>query len=179
VSRPLRLPAGLLLAAAALAGCTAGTDPDTVARARPPAPPAAACLLDTGALAATTGLSWLPDAGIATDTRCVYDPQAGAGAGAPASGDGPAFVTVEVAPARGGAADTELDTVAELCEPGSRAPVPAGDGGFVCRFQDGSVYAALVRDRQIVTVAASAVPPGTTAARLVVAFGEQLAAIAG
>ena len=55
--------------------------------------------------------------------------------------------------------------------------MPAGAAGFVCRFQGGAVYAAAVRDAQLVTLAASAVPPGTSAARLVVAFDQQLAAL--
>jgi hypothetical protein len=41
------------------------------------------------------------------------------------------------------------------------------------------VYAATVRGEQLVTVAASAVPPGTTAAQLVVAFDRQLASLSG
>jgi hypothetical protein len=35
-----------------------------------------------------------------------------------------------------------------------------------------------VRDGQLVTLASSAVPPGTTAARLVIAFDQQLTALA-
>jgi hypothetical protein len=49
----------------------------------------------------------------------------------------------------------------------------------VCRFQGGTVFAAVVRGGQLVTLAVSAVPPGTTAARLVVAFDQQLAALSG
>jgi hypothetical protein len=71
---------------------------------------------------------------------------------------------------------TALDTVAELCEDGSRAPV--GTAGFVCRYQDGNVFAALVHDGSLVTVAASAVPAGTTAAQLVVALDQQVTALA-
>jgi hypothetical protein len=65
-----------------------------------------------------------------------------------------------------------------VCTDGSRAPV-TGDpgGGFVCRFQGGSVFAATVRGGDMVTVAASAVPPGTTGARLVLAISQQLDAL--
>jgi hypothetical protein len=160
------------VAAAALitvvAGCS--VDPDPV-DASPPPPPPAACLLDMAALAVTTGLTWTPDPATASDTRCVYDPSAGA-----AMEEGPAFVAVDIAPAQGADASTELDTVAALCEDGSRAPVD--EGGFVCRFQGESVFAAAVRRGQVVTVTASAVPTGTTAARLVVAFDQQLATLA-
>jgi hypothetical protein len=167
--------AGAALAVSCTAGCTAGSDP---VDAPPPAPPPAACLLDTAALAATTGLTWTPDATTASDTRCVYDPTT---TGVPA--EGPAFVSVDVAPVQGpdtGAAldpAAALDTVAEVCTDGSRAPVTAGQGGFVCRFQGGSVFAALVRGDRMVTLAASAVPPGTTAAQLVIAFDQQLTAL--
>jgi hypothetical protein len=70
---------------------------------------------------------------------------------------------------------TALDTVAELCEDGSRAPV--GAAGFVCRYQGGNVFAALVHDGRLVTVASSAVPAGTTPAQLVVAFDQQVATL--
>jgi hypothetical protein len=70
---------------------------------------------------------------------------------------------------------TALGTVAELCEDGSRAPV--GTAGFVCRYQGGNVFAAVVHDGRLVTVSASAVPAGTTAAQLVVAFDQQVAAL--
>jgi hypothetical protein len=164
-----------LLAAGLLAGCSlVGSDPaapDTSARAAP-LPPPAACLLDTAVLATDTGLTWTPDQTTATDTRCVYDP---AGAAATAS-DGPAFVAVDVAVAAGDPG-AQLDTLAQLCEAGSRAPVDATERGFVCRFQGGSVFAALVHRGRMVTVAASAVPAGTTAAGLVVAFGRQLGSL--
>jgi hypothetical protein len=168
------VPAGLGLAglglagAALLAGCTAGPDPVVP----PPPPPPAACLLDTAALAAITGLSWTPDAATASDTRCVYDPTT-----LSVPGDRPAFVTVDVVPAQGPDPAAELDTVAGVCDDGSRVPVVAGDG-FVCRFQGGNVFAATVRRGDLVTIAASAVPPGTTAARLVIAFDQQLTALA-
>ena len=154
------------VAALLLAGCTSGTatDPDRSRQAPPPDPPAA-CLLDTAALAAATGVTWTPDQSIATDTRCVYDPTGEAGA---------RFLAVDIAPTSGDVAGA-LDTVAEVCEAGSRAPVSDDDTGFVCRFQGGSVYGATVRDSKLVTVAAAAVPTGTTAARLVVALTRQIA----
>jgi hypothetical protein len=160
---------GVLVGAALLAGCTAGPDP--VATPAPPPPPAA-CMLDMPAFAATTGLSWTPDASTASDTRCVYDPTTRS---IPA--DGPAFVTLDVAAMQGTEPAAELATVAELCAEGSRAEVAAGDGGFVCRFQGASVFAAMVQRARVVTLAASAVPPGTTAAQLVVAFDQQLTAL--
>jgi hypothetical protein len=125
-------------------------------------------------LAAATGLTWEPDASTASDTRCVYDPS-----GTPRPPDGPAFLAVDVASGPNPAA--ELDTVAAVCEDGSRVPV-GGQGtptvaGFVCRFQGGNVFAAVVHDGRLVTLAASAVPPGTTAAHLVVAFDQQVAAL--
>jgi hypothetical protein len=140
----------------------------------PPPPPPAACLLDTDALAAATDLAWTPDASTASDTRCVYDPS-----GTAQPPEGPAFLAVDVAPAPD--PEAALDTVAELCEDGSRVPV-GGQGaptvpGFVCRFQKSNVFAAVMRDGRLVTLAASAVPPGTTAAHLVVAFDQQVAAL--
>jgi hypothetical protein len=168
------IAAALLTVGALLAGCTAdsGTGPaETPPPQAAPPPPPAACLLDTAALAADTGLTWTPDQATATDTRCVYDPQGDAAGTA----DGPAFVTVEVAAA--GEPGAQLDTLAELCEQGSRAPVEAADGGFVCRFQGGNVFAALVSRGKVVTVAASAVPTGATAATLVVAFAKQLGSL--
>lgn len=158
---------GVLAGVALLAGCTAGPAP---VEPPPPPPPPAACLLDTAALAATTGLAWTPDANTASDSRCVYDPST---LSIPA--DGPAFVTVDVVAAQDQNAAAALETVAALCDEGSRAT--AGESGFVCRFQGGNVFAAIVRGGEVVTIAASAVPPGTTAARLVVAFGQQLAAL--
>jgi hypothetical protein len=166
--------AAALGAVALLAGCSVGSgpaEPEPAVSPPPPAPPAA-CVLDTAALGAATGLTWTPDETTASDTRCVYDP-----AGAPSTPDGPAFVAVDIAPAGGPDAASTLDTVAGLCDPNSRADVTAADGGFVCRFQGGSVFAAAVRNEQVVTVAASAVPPGTTAARIVTAFNEQLRAL--
>jgi hypothetical protein len=158
--------AALLAGVASVAGCTAGPDPVVT----PPPPPPAACMLDTAAFAATTGLTWIPDATTASDTRCVYDPTV---VSIPA--EGPAFVTVDVAAMQGTDPAAELASVAGLCTEGSRADV--GAGGFVCRFQGGSVFAAAVRRSEVVTIAASAVPPGTTAAQLVVAFDQQLTAL--
>lgn len=166
--------ASALTAVAVLSACTAaGADrpgPSSAAQAPapppPPPPPPAACLLDTAALAAGTGLRWTPDPTTASDTRCVYDPD-----GAAATD----FVAVDVDPAVAPGTAAELDRVAQLCETGSRTP--AGDAGFVCRFGGGSVFAAAVRDRQVITVAASAVPPGTTAAQLAAALAGQLTTI--
>jgi hypothetical protein len=153
---------GAVVLAATLGGCSAA-EPPAPAPPPPPPPPPAACLLDTPTLANATGLSWTPDASTASDTRCVYDPS-----GAPRPAEGPAFVSVDVTEP-----PTALDTVAELCEDGSRAPV--GSAGFVCRYQGGNVFAALVRNGRLVTLSASAVPTGTTAAQLVVAFDQQVA----
>lgn len=169
-ARPVAAGAALLAVAVA-AGCAPAEQPAPPAPAPPPPP--AACLLDTAAFAAATGLTWTPDASTASDTRCVYDP-----AGSPRPPEGPAFVAVDVATDPDPVA--ALDTVAALCEDGSRAPVGGPDEagtGFVCRFQGGSVFAAAAHDGRLVTLAASAVPPGTTAARLVVAFDQQVAAL--
>lgn len=158
----------VLLLVAVLAGCAAESRPPEPppVPAAPPAPPAA-CLLDTAALATTTGIGWTADETTASDDRCVYDP-----AGADGTPGGPEFLAVDIVPATGTAAG--LETVAAVCAPGSRAPVEAGDGGFVCRFEGGSVFAARVSTGRLVTVAASGVPAGTTAARLVVALSRQL-----
>ena len=95
----------------------------------------------------------------------------------PAGNPRPAgFLAVDITASDDDAA-TELDSIAELCESGSRADMKVADGGFVCRFDGDGVYAALVRGGRVVTVASSAVPPGTTAARLAVAFTQQLTAI--
>lgn len=160
--------AGALLVALS-AACSSESGPAPI----PPPPPPAACLLDTGALTTATGIPWTPNAATASDDRCVYDPITSP---APAP-DGPAFVAVDVAAAPAADPATALDTVAALCAAGSRAPVAEGLG-FVCRFQGDSVFAATVRGDQLVTVAASAVPPGTTAARLVLAFDQQLSTLA-
>jgi hypothetical protein len=132
-------------------------------------------VLDTGALAVATGLDWTPDASTASDTRCVYDPSGSARETTPQ--EDPAFLTVDVEPAEEPDPAATLDTVAALCNDGSRAP--AGGDGFVCRFQGGTVFAAVVRGGQLVTLAVSAVPSGTTAARLVVAFDQQLTTLSG
>jgi len=166
-----RTPGALVVAgviAVLGSGCSAGSDPTGPApQAQPPAPPAA-CLLDGSELAATTGVTWIPDQSAATDTRCVYDP---------AGDNGPAgFLAVDVSSSTDDAA-TQLDTIGEICESGSRSDVDAADGGFVCRFDGDGVYAALVQGGQVVTVATSAVPTGTTAARLAVAFTQQLTVI--
>jgi hypothetical protein len=166
-------------AAAVLSGCSA---PDAApvsppVQAAPPAPPAA-CLLDPARLAADTGLTWTPDQTTASDTRCVYDPGGPvtpAPSASPTAAPDPAdFLAVEVAPAVADDAQTELDDVAGACAEGSRAPVQDDGNGFVCRFRGGSVFAAAVRAGQLVTVSVSAVPAGTTTARLVLALQQQL-----
>ncbi|MCY7343820.1 MAG: hypothetical protein LH603_18810 [Pseudonocardia sp.] len=178
--------AGLLALAGALllGGCTPAppspapepspaTSTSQVPSGQAEPPPPAACLLDAAALAAATGMTWTPDRTTASDTRCVYDP-----ARDPAAATGGAdFVAVDVAPSGTDDPAGELDTLAQVCDDGSRAaagPGDAGVAGFVCRFRSGSVFAAAARGGQVVTVAASAVPSGTTAAQLVVAFTEQL-----
>jgi hypothetical protein len=168
-----------LMAAAVAVGSVSACSGDVPAPAPPPPPPPppppAACLLDTAAFAAATGLAWAPDVSTASDTRCVYDPS-----GAPRPPEGPAFLAVDVAPAPDPA--VALDTVAALCEDGSRAPAGGSAGsaaGFVCRFQGGNVFAAVAHEGRLVTLAASAVPPGTTAAQLVVALDQQVAALSG
>ncbi len=179
----VRLPrrAGAGIAAAVLVGtvavsacsATAPSPPEPPVAAPPPAPPAA-CLLDLGGLATSTGVAWRPDQATASDTRCVYDPDAPAPSTGPASED---FLAVEIAPVTAADAAAELDTVGAVCADGSRAPIAAGRTGFVCRFRGGSVFGALVRTGQLVTVSTSAVPDGTTAARLVVALQQQLDAL--
>jgi hypothetical protein len=162
----------LLGAMIVMAGCSAepGGDPapsPEPSAAPPPAPPAA-CLLDPGALTTVTGLTWIPDQSTASDTRCVYDLRS------PASTGESAFLTVEIGPAATDDPQAELDTVAAACADGSRASLSAAATGFVCRFRGGSVFAAAARSGQLVTVSASAVPEGTTAARLVLALQQQL-----
>ena len=85
------------------------------------------------------------------------------------------FVAVDVGTATDAPPGAQLDVVAEVCDGESRTPTTGT--GFVCRLPGGSVYAGLVRDGQVITVAASAVPPGTTAAALVLAFAQQLDAL--
>ncbi len=193
------------------AGCSGSAPTETApgpdgAPAAPPPPPPAACLLDTGVLAETTGLTWTPDAVTASDTRCVYDPspaapaaaaaETGAGGSAregaaegrdespPEDDDatatpaeaGPAeFVAVDVTAAPEEAPAGQLDVLAQVCESGTRTATTGS--GFVCRLPGGSVFAALVSGDRVVTVAASGVPEGTTAAALVIAFGQQLDAL--
>jgi hypothetical protein len=159
-----------LVVAVAVAGCSAPADRQAPPPPPPPPLPPAACLLDTAALAAATGVGWAPDASTASDTRCVYDPAA-----SPRPPEGPVFLAVEVTPA--GEPAVALDTVAEVCEDDSRVAAVGDQAGFVCRIQGGSVFAATARDGQVVTLAASAVPSGTTAARLVMAFDQQLGAL--
>jgi hypothetical protein len=176
------VPGSLCVMAAAAAVLTGCSTPDAApvpppVQAAPPAPPAA-CLLDPARLATDTGLTWTPDQATASDTRCVYDP---GGPVTPASSPSPStapdpadFLAVEVAPAVADDAQTELDGVAGACADGSRAPVRDDGHGFVCRFRGGSVFAAAVRAGQLVTVSVSAVPDGTTTARLVLALQQQL-----
>ncbi|MBC8093543.1 MAG: hypothetical protein H7Y15_16720 [Pseudonocardia sp.] len=117
--------------------------------------PPAACVLDVTALSAVTGLTWTVDEATAGDRRCVYDPR-------PA---GTAFVVIDVT------APTDLETVAQVCAPGSRTPVE-GDG-FVCRLSGGGVYAARARPDALLTMAAAEIPAGTTADLLAAAFLDQ------
>lgn len=156
--------AGLVgLAGPVVAGCSAAPVPDAPpATTEPPAPPAA-CLLDTGALQAATGLAWTPDATTAGDARCVYDP---------ASGTGAEFAAVDVAPRPSGT----LDDIAALCAAGSRTPASTG---FVCRLEGGGVFAATDRGSDLVTLAVATVPEGTTAAQLTTALAEQIALLGG
>ena len=171
--------AGGLLTVGLLAACTADpARPDPAVQAPPPPPPAA-CLLDTGALATATGLTWTPDQTTATDTRCVYDPRSTSRAEQQAGSGFPAneFLAVDIAPATAPDVASQLDTVAAVCDGGSRAPVDQAGSGFVCRFEGGSVFAAIVHGGQLVTVGASAVPEGTSAAQLVLGLSQQLGAI--
>jgi hypothetical protein len=168
-----RATTAVTLASALLAGCSGGgpqAPPGPVAVA--PAPPAA-CLLDVDALAATTGLTWTPDTTTASDRRCVYDPGGGGGLD---------FVGVDVVLFDGGAIDggaaaAELEALSGVCTDGTVTTVPAGEGAFVCRFQGGSVFSAVVTGGRLVTVAASAVPAGTTADALAAAFTTELTRI--
>ncbi len=141
-----------------LGGCTAAPAPPVVAPAPPPPPPPAACLLDAGALATATGLTWAPDLVTATDARCVYDPSGGG-----------AFLVVDLAPG------ADVRTPAELCDEGSPAALPSG--GLVCRFGPGVLGVGTAGDR-VVTIAAAEAPPGTDPARLIAAFGAELERLA-
>jgi hypothetical protein len=186
--RRLAAAAGLLVPALLLAtACTAGAPsssglpPIGAPTTAPPVPPAA-CLLDTDALATGTGLSWTPDATTASDTRCVYDPGPSTAAsatpaptGAPGADRGAEFVAVGLAKAGDQPAAAQLDVLAEPCTAGSRTPTR--QGGFVCRFPAGSVFAGRVRADQVITIAASAVPSGTTGDALATAFAQQLDAL--
>jgi hypothetical protein len=177
--------AGFLAPALALvAACTSAAPPSSglppigAGPTAPPPPPPAACLLDTDALTAGTGLSWTPDATTASDTRCVYDPgpartPATTPSAAPAGGPGE-FVAVGIAAATAQPPDAQLDVLAQPCSTGSRKPTRTG---FVCRFPAGSVFAGRVRDEQVITIAASAVPAGTTADALAGALAQQLDAL--
>lgn len=190
--------AGLVVPAVLLtAACTAATPaasglpPIGAAPVAPPPAPPAACLLDTDALGAATGLVWTADATTASDTRCVYDPGPGAApSAAPAapatpngakgsrgagSAGGGEFVAVDVVGAGDAAPAAQLDVLAQTCAKGSRTPTART--GFVCRFPAGSVFAARVRDGRVVTATASGVPTGTTAAALGTALGQQLDAL--
>jgi hypothetical protein len=188
--RPVRPASTVLAAALLLVGCTATVDapPDPgrpaapSAPADPPPPPPAACLLDLDALGAATGLAWTADAATASDTRCVYDHDRPADAGTPDTGGPDAgaldFVAVDVVPLGATTPDAELAALAGVCE-GAPTDVAAGAGAFVCRFQGGSVFSALVDGGTVVTVSASGVPAGTTADLLAEAFAAQLVAIGG
>ncbi len=160
-SRVLTGGLGLIL----LAGCTAVPgSPAAVSEPEPPAPPAA-CLLDTAALAADSGVAWEPDLITATDTRCVYDA-------------GEAFLAVDIAPGT-----DDLETPAQLCDATTRTDLPAG--GLVCRFGDGVFAAAVLQPGEVadgdalLTIAAAQVPAGSDAPRLADALARQLEVLTG
>lgn len=157
--------AGAALALLGLVACTGPPGEQAAAPAPDPPPPPAACLLALDALAAATGLSWNPDPTTASDTRCVYDP----------AGDGGAFLAVELAPVDGDPAAV-LERVAEVCDGTAER---AGAAALVCGLDSGGVYGAAATDGRLVTLAASAVPDGTTAAGLTAALAEQLALLGG
>lgn len=143
-----------------LAGCTVGPGspaPGPAAAPEPPPPPAA-CLLDGPALAAATGVEWVPDLVAATDARCVYD-----------AGD--AFLAVDLGPG------DDVEGPAALCDAGSRTDLPAG--GWACRFGDGVYGAAALADDRVITVAAAALPAGTDADRVRAALAAELDRLAG
>lgn len=136
-------------------------------RPNPRPPPPAACLLDVEALDAATGLAWTPDPTTAGDDRCVYDP---------ADAERTEFLVVTIEPAID---DPALDTPAldtpdldALCASGTSMSV--GGTGFVCRLPDGGVFAALVRDDELVTVAMAEIPTRTSAEQVGRAFAAQL-----
>lgn len=168
-----RAAVALVLLACGTGGCS--TDPP-LPRADPPDPPAA-CVLDTAALTNATDVQWTPDQSTANDTRCVYDASAPGAARSASAKDGPQFLTVSLFSRTQSDAAAERELLAQLCLPGSRVEVPAGDGGFVCRFDGDLVYGALVRGDQVVQVATSAIPAGTASATLASAISDQLAAL--
>ena len=158
-----------------LSACTVGpgTPAARPAAAPEPPPPPAACLLDAPAMAAATGVEWVPDLVAATDARCVYD-----------AGD--AFLAVDLAPG------DDVEGPAALCDTGSRTDLPAG--GWACRFGDGVYGAAVLADAalddaalddaspaddRVVTVATAVVPAGTTADRVRTALAAELERLAG
>lgn len=184
--RPVRMTVPLVAGVLLVAGtaCTGpagpagdGTPVPAGAEPAPPPAPPAACVLDTAALAAGTGLTWTADVTTASDTRCVYDPAAPApSTKQPASRRTqpatPEFLAVDLTPATDAPAAEQLDLLAEACTAGSRRP--AGPDGFVCGFPEGSVFAARVRAGDVVTVAGSAVPAGTDAEALGAELARQL-----
>jgi hypothetical protein len=154
----------LLVAAALLVACSGRVEAPPVVPTPPPPP--AACLLDVDALGAATGLTWTPDAATAGDVRCVYDTR---------QGDPLAFLAVELAPP---VSPAGLEDVAAACTDGSRTTVAAGRAAFVCRLPAGSVLGAVAADDHLITVAASAVPAGTSAEKLTAALSAELQRIA-
>lgn len=122
-------------------------------------------MLDEAALAALTGLEWTPDRTLASDTRCVYDP---------ANAERTTFLAVELSEVGPEGPAAELRLVGQVCQTNRRS-VPARDGGFVCRLRGGPVFGAAVAGDQMLTIAASAVPNGTTAQTLTDAVVAELA----
>jgi hypothetical protein len=143
--------------------CTA--TPVPAPHATPPPPPAA-CLLDVTGLLKDTGVMWTPDAATASDARCVYD----AGPGP----NGPVFLAVTLAPPSQADPAAEIESVAQLCDRGSRVALDVDRGGLLCRFGGGQVLGAVARDDTTVLVTTSDTPTATTGAKLVVAVESQL-----
>ncbi|MGH3566363.1 MAG: hypothetical protein ACRDRH_10075 [Pseudonocardia sp.] len=175
VHRPALLgPAVLTGLVVALTACTGGIPP-----ASAPAPPAvpapppalpAACMLDTAALGIVTGVTWTPNATTANATRCVYDPS-----GAPTA----FFVTVDITALGRNAPADELKNLPGFCDAGTLTPFQAGAGAFMCLFQGGNVFSAVVTNDRVVTISASSVPAGIDKEQLALTFAADLTRAAG